>query len=68
VCVFYDALMVNYAHRPSGNTGRDAAIIVYAINQKFLLAAENPIPPAAVPDAEIAVKPSLAFEHIDELL
>jgi hypothetical protein len=68
VCVFYDALMVNHAHRPSGNAGRDTAVIVYTIGHEFLSAAENAVPSAFVSDAEIHVEPSLTLKHIDKLL
>jgi hypothetical protein len=68
MCVFYDAFVVNHAHRPSGNTGSDAAVIVYTIGHEFLSTAENAVPPAFVPDAEIHIKPSLALKHTDKLM
>lgn len=68
VCIFYDALMIDHAHRPSGNTGRDAAVFVYTVRLEFILVAENAVSPSFVPDAEIHVEPSLALEHVDKLL
>ena len=46
----------------------DTAVIVYPVGKKFFLAAEYPISPVTVPDAERLIEPSFSFKDADKAL
>lgn len=55
-------------HRPAGKTVRDMTVIVYPIGKEFFAAAEYPVSPVSVPDADRLVEPSFTFKDANEVL
>jgi hypothetical protein len=68
VGIVNDLINSDDAHRPAGEAVPDTAVIVYPIGKKFSSAAEYPVSPVTVPDAERLVEPSFTFKNADDAL
>jgi hypothetical protein len=63
-----DLINSDDTHGPAGEAVPDRAVIVYPVGKKFFPAAEYPVSPVTVPDAERLIEPSFTFKNADKVL
>ncbi len=68
VRILDNLILGDNAHSPAGKAPRISAVIVDPMGNEFRLAAENPVSPVAVNDANGLVEPALVGENADKLL